>query len=74
MFATSAIASVTIGAIGGLVLDSITGAIIGAVERDRLEEAIKSLENYVREFGPASGKYTDVIYEVLAELKINEIN
>ena len=71
--ATTAIASVVVGALGGLVLDAIFQAITGAIERDKLEEAIKHIESACDEFIPASEKYTDTIYEVLAEVKMHNL-
>lgn len=71
--ATSTIAGVLVSALGGLVLDAIFQAISGAIERDKLEETIKNLEKANAEFGPASEKYTDTIWEVLAELKMHKL-
>ncbi len=63
----------TIAVIGGAVLGSIEAAITGAIERDRLEDAIRKLEAEISKFGPLSEKYTSTIYEVLAEVRIGEI-
>lgn len=71
--ATSALATVVMAALGGLILDAIFQAITGAIERDKLEEAIKQLEHACDTFIPASEKYTDAIYEVLAELRMHEL-
>lgn len=73
LVATSAIATVVISLIGGLVIGSITQAITGAIERSKLEHAIDSLQHSCEVFIPASNKYTEKIYEVLAELKMNEL-
>lgn len=69
--ATSAIASVVIGTIGGIALDAIFQAIASAVERDQLEDSIRKLEEANGEFIPASERYTDTIWQVLAEFKIH---
>lgn len=69
--ATCAIASVVIGAIGGIALDAIFQAIVGAIERDQLEDSIRKLEEANDDFIPASERYTDTIWQVLAELKIH---
>lgn len=71
--ATSAIAGVLVSTLGGFVLDAIFQAIAGAVERDKLEEAIKQLERACEAFIPASERYTDTIYEVLADLKMYKL-
>ena len=71
LIGTSAIASVVVGAVGGFVLDAIFSAITGAIERDKLETAISNLTAACDEFIPASEKYTDDIYEVLAEVKMH---
>ena len=71
--ATSAIATTIISIIGGLGIGMIVGAITGAIERDQLEDAIKQLETQLEKFGPASLTYTEKIYEVLAELKMHEL-
>ena len=71
--ATSAIATTVISVIGGLGIGMIVGAITGAIERDQLESAISQLETQLKQFGPASLAYTESIYEVLAELKIHQL-
>ena len=71
--ATSAIATTIISVIGGLGIGMIVGAITGAIERDQLNDAISQLEAQLKNFGPASQKYTESIYEVLAELRIHEL-
>ena len=70
--ATSAISTIAITLIGGFVLGAIFQAITGAVERDKLEHAIKDLESACDRFIPASERYNEKIYEVLAELNIHE--
>lgn len=70
--ATSAISSIAMSLIGGLVLGAIFEAITGAIERDKLEHAIKELESACNTFVPASEKYNGKIYEVLAEVKLHE--
>ena len=52
----------------------VAGAITGAIGRDQLEDAVRKLEAEISKFGTLSEKYTDTIYEVLAEVKISEIN
>jgi hypothetical protein len=71
--AASALGSVLLGALAGFSLAAIAGAIVGAIERDKLETAIKELEELNKKFIPVSHGYTDQIYEVLAELKIHEL-
>ena len=71
--ATSAIATTVMSIIGGLGIGMIVGAITGAIERDQLEDAISQLESQLNTFGPASLAYTESIYEVLAELRIYEL-
>lgn len=70
--ATSAISTIAISLIGGLVLGAIFEAITGAIERDKLEHAIKELESACNTFIPASERYNDKIFEVLAELRLHE--
>ena len=67
--ATTAIANVLVGALGGLVFDAIFQAITSSTEQ---EESIKHLEIACENFIPGSERYRDAIYEVLAEAKIHK--
>ena len=58
------------GGLAGIAVDVIIGSILGAVERDQLESALKSLQSQVEEFIPASEEYTDSIYQGMAQVKI----
>ena len=50
-----------------LGVDMIAGAIIGAIERKKLEEAIRELENVLETFEPASNKFQrDIMYVKLS--------
>lgn len=66
---TSAIAGVVIGVIA-LGIDMIVSAIIGAVERDKLEDAITEFETAFKTFEPASKSYTRAIIMVEVRLEI----
>ena len=68
--ATAAGGSVIISALTSMAMDAIFQAIIGSVERDRLKATITILEGQLEDFGPASEKYRDNVYEVVAELKL----
>ncbi len=70
--ALSAVAGAIAGGIVGLAVDVIAGAIAGAYEKDDLESAIAQLEKEIDDFVPASQKYTDTVFEVLAYVKIWE--
>ena len=67
--ATTAIANVLVSALGGLAFDAIFQAITGSTEQ---EESIKHLESACENFIPASERYMDTMYEVLAEAKIHK--
>ncbi|XP_075763142.1 single-pass membrane and coiled-coil domain-containing protein 3-like [Pelodiscus sinensis] len=60
------------GAVAGILLgagvDMIVSAILGAVERSQLEEAIEELEGIVKEFKPASKEYSKTIMRVMLML------
>ena len=60
---TCAVASLVLGVLT-LGIDMIASAIIGAVERDKLEAAIDELETAVNTFDPASKEYTKTITRV----------
>ena len=60
---TCAVASLVLGVLT-LGIDMIASAIIGAVERDKLEAAIDELETAVETFDPASKEYTKTITRV----------
>ena len=64
-----AIASVVLGVLT-MGVDMIASAIIGAVERDKLEDAIDQLEEAMEGFEPASKEYSKTILRVQVELEI----
>ena len=64
-----AVASVVVGVLT-LGIDMIASAIIGAVERDKLEDAINQLETAMEGFEPASKEYTKTIVGVQVRLEI----
>ena len=68
MLASCCIAGVVVVAIG-LAVDAILSAIFGAIEREKLEDAIKDLEKTKSTFEPATREYTQTIYEVLGAIK-----
>ena len=68
--ATSAAGSVIISAFTSMSIDVIAQAIIASKERKKLEETIKNLEAQLEDFGPASEKYRENVYYVLAELRL----
>lgn len=70
--ALSSVAGAIAGGIVGLAVDVIAGAIAGKYEKDDLENAINELNEEIDDFLPASEKYTDMIFEVLAYVKIWE--
>jgi len=51
-------------------VDMIASAIIGTVERDKLEDTIKQLEEAMEGFEPASKEYTKTIMTVQVRLEI----
>ena len=64
-----AIASVVLGLLT-MGVDMIASAIIGAVERDKLEDTIEQLEKAMEGFEPASKEYTKTIMTVQVRLEI----
>ncbi|XP_075043539.1 single-pass membrane and coiled-coil domain-containing protein 3 [Mixophyes fleayi] len=62
-----------LGAVGiavlGLGIDVIIGAILGAVERDKLECSVKEYEMYLADFKPASEAYQEAILSVTSKLE-----
>lgn len=72
--AVSAVAGAIAGGLAGFAVDVIAGAIAGAYERADLEKAITELEGEINEFLPASQKYTDSVYQVLAYVEMWEEN
>lgn len=66
---TTAVATVAIGVVC-LGLDMIVEAIIGNIERHKLEHALKEYNTALDEFQPASEEYQDMIFEVMAEIKM----
>ncbi|XP_065054242.1 single-pass membrane and coiled-coil domain-containing protein 3-like [Rhopilema esculentum] len=68
MIASCSIAGVVVVAIG-LGVDAILSAIFGAIEREKLENAIKELETTKSTFEPATREYTQTIYEILGAIK-----
>nr|XP_048684829.1 single-pass membrane and coiled-coil domain-containing protein 3-like [Caretta caretta] len=61
-----------IGAVAGMLLgmgvDLILSAILGAIERDQLEEKIQELKALVSEFKPASKEYNKTILKTICML------
>jgi len=53
-------------------LDMIASAIIGAVEKNKLEDAIDQLEKVMKEFEPASKEYTKTIMRIQMRLEDEE--
>ncbi|XP_058632977.1 single-pass membrane and coiled-coil domain-containing protein 3-like [Onychostoma macrolepis] len=53
----------------GLLVDLIVSAILGYIERDKLETALKEYEEALAEFRPVSKQYQKAIYEVEILLK-----
>ncbi|XP_065429704.1 single-pass membrane and coiled-coil domain-containing protein 3-like [Chrysemys picta bellii] len=72
------ISASVIGVVAGILLgvgvDLILSAILGAVERDRLEAKIQELEKLVSEFKPASKDYYKAIIKVTCMLPETEEN
>ncbi|XP_056591459.1 single-pass membrane and coiled-coil domain-containing protein 3-like isoform X1 [Triplophysa dalaica] len=66
---SSIVAGVVIGVVF-LGIDMIIGAIMGSYERNQLEDALKEYDRVLKEFKPASEKYQDSIFEVMAEIKM----
>ena len=60
---TVAVASLAF-AVLGLGIDAIIGAILGAIERDKLNDAIDELEKVQKDFKPASIEYNYSIVKV----------
>ncbi|KAM4614415.1 single-pass membrane and coiled-coil domain-containing protein 3-like [Discoglossus pictus] len=52
----------------GLGIDAIISAIMGAVERDQLENSVKEYETYLTDFKPASETYQEAIMKVTSKL------
>jgi len=67
--ATSAVASLALGVLA-MGIDMIASAIIGAVERSKLEDAINSLQSAFDSFDPATRTYTKTIYKVEAQIDV----
>ena len=66
---TSAVAGLVLGVIV-LGIDMIASAIIGAVERGKLEDAIDQFETALATFEPASKEYTKTVTRVEIRLEI----
>ena len=69
MVATCAVAGVAVFALA-VAVDMIISAILGAIERKKLETAIAELETTLESFEPATRNYTQTIYEVLGALRL----
>jgi len=67
--ATSAVASLALGVLA-MGIDMIASAIIGAVERSKLEDAINTLQTAFDQFDPSTRTYTKTIYKVEAQLDV----
>ena len=66
---TCAASSVVVGVLL-LGIDMVASAIIGAVERSKLQDAIEQLETALNEFEPASKEYSEKIVDVKVRLEI----
>ncbi|XP_073694056.1 single-pass membrane and coiled-coil domain-containing protein 3-like [Garra rufa] len=69
--AASGAALVALGVVF-LGIDMIIGAIVGSIERDKLEKALKEYDEALKEFKPASLKYQDSITEVRIRIEMSE--
>ena len=69
LIGTCAIATLAVAVIG-LAVDMIVSAIIGSIERSKLEQSITELEEAKNKFEPATREYTMAIYKVIARLEI----
>ena len=70
------IGTLAASALGGLVIgvlilgiDMIISAILGSIERDRLEETIEELEAAIEKFEPASYEYSKQIMRIQIQLE-----
>ena len=68
MIATCSIAGVVVMALA-VVVDVVISAILGAIERNKLEAAIAEMDKALETFEPATREYTHAIYEVLGAIK-----
>ncbi|KAK9976714.1 hypothetical protein ABG768_021919 [Culter alburnus] len=69
-FTAGSFASLALGVVF-LGIDMIVEAILGSIERDNLEKALKEYDDALSEFKPASEKYQDKI--TFVRIKIEEI-
>ncbi|XP_066578718.1 single-pass membrane and coiled-coil domain-containing protein 3 isoform X1 [Amia ocellicauda] len=67
--ATGALGCLVIGVLG-LAIDLILSSFIGAMERDQLEKAIQEHEEVLRDFRPASHKYSETIMRVTVKIEM----
>jgi len=67
--ATSALGSLGLGILA-MGIDMIASAIIGAVERSKLDDAIDTLQSAFDQFDPVTRSYTKTIYRVEAQIEI----
>ena len=70
--AASSLAGAIAGGLAGLAVDVIVGAITGAVEKNKLQDALNELQGMVETFIPESEEYSDTVYQMLAEVKVWE--
>ena len=68
MIGTCTVAGAVVYAIA-VVSHVIISAILGAIEKKKLEAAIADLDNALRSFEPATRHYTKTIYEVLGTIR-----
>ncbi|KAI2665909.1 Single-pass membrane and coiled-coil domain-containing protein 3 [Labeo rohita] len=68
-FATGLAAGVALGVVF-MGIDMIVGAILGSIERNELEKALKEYDEALKEFKPASVKYQDSITEVRKRIEM----
>jgi len=69
VIATSCVASLALGVLA-MGVDMIASAILGAVERSKLNDAIDSLQSAQNDFEPATRLYTKTIYKTEAKLEV----
>ena len=69
MIVASALSVLVVGVLI-MGIDMIASAILGAIERDRLEHTINELETNLQSFEPASRVFTGNIYKVKAYIEV----
>ena len=69
MLRASALACVGVFALA-VGIDIIISAILGAIERKKLEAAIAELDKELESFEPFTETYTETIYQILGAIKL----